>query len=287
MASMRDIKRRIKSVNSTRQITKAMNLVSAAKLQTAKKRLEETRPFFNETKRVIGSIVNNSKGLSHPLLKEREVKNTLIILISGDRGLCGGYNANVSKAALKLAKTKENVLMIAAGSKGRDFFKNNKSVKIVKDYVAVSERPRYETSADIGREALSLFLKKEVDEVYLAYTEFQSAIAHEPKVIRVLPVDTDEFTDEKDSAVDTQMLYDPNAEEVLDLVIPKYINTNIFGAFMESAACEQGAMMTSMDSATENASEMISSLTLLYNRARQGAITQEITEIVGGASALE
>ena len=288
MASMRDIKRRIKSVNSTRQITKAMNLVSAAKLQVAKRRLEETRPFFNETKRVIGSIVNNSKGVTQSLIQQRDVvKSTLIILISGDRGLCGGYNANVSKAALKLAEEKESVSMIVVGSKGADFFRNESKVQIVERYVSVSEKPHYETAAHIGREALKRYLNHDADEVYLVYTEFQSALSHEPKVSRILPVDTSDFANEEEKGISGQMLYDPGEEEVLDFVIPKYLNTNIFGAFLESAACEQGSMMTSMDSATENATDMIDRLTLLYNRARQGAITQEITEIVGGASALK
>ena len=287
MASMRDVKRRIKSVNSTKQITKAMNLVSAAKLQRARKKLDSTRPFFYETKRVIGNIVKNSKGISHPYLDQREVKSTLIILISGDRGLCGGYNANVSKEAFALFNEKKNVTMITSGSKGADFFKKH-NVTIKKSYEGISEKPMYEDAVDIGRIALDMYSKGEVDEVYLTYTEFKSTISHEPKSIKILPVDTSGFADDSSAEPSqTLMTYEPSEEEVLDIIIPKYINTTIFGALVEAGACEQGAIMTAMDSATENASEMIHDLSLLYNRARQGAITQEITEIVGGANALD
>lgn len=288
MASMRDVKRRIKSVNSTKQITKAMNLVSAAKLQRARKKLDSTRPFFYETRRVIGNIVSNSHGISHPYLDQRDAKNTLIILISGDRGLCGGYNTNVSKEALSLVKEKKNVSMITVGSKGADFFKKY-STPIKKSYEGIAEKPMYEDAVDIGRIALNMYSTGEVDEVYLTYTEFKSTISHEPKSIRILPVDTSGFVEDSATGTPSQtlMTYEPTEEEVLDIIIPKYINTTIFGALVESGACEQGAIMTAMDSATENASEMIHDLSLLYNRARQGAITQEITEIVGGSSALE
>ena len=283
MASMRDIKRRIKSVNSTQQITKAMNLVASSKLTRAKNRLMDTRPFFQETRKVIAGVVNGSKGISHPFLEQREVKKKAIILINGDRGLCGGYNANVSKAAMSHAEDVNNVSAITVGSKGREFFKR-RGIKIIESFTGISEKPGYSDALKIGQLALDLFTKGEADEIYLAYTEFITTLYSEPKVIKVLPVDVNEFTNnDGDSSGQSLTIYEPDEEAVLEYVIPKYINTVIFGAMVESAVCELGARMTAMDSATENASEMIDSLNLLYNRARQGQITQEITEIVGGS----
>lgn len=283
MASMRDIKRRIKSVNSTQQITKAMNLVASSKLTRAKNRLMDTRPFFQETRKVIAGVVNGSKGISHPFLEQREVKKKAIILITGDRGLCGGYNANVSKAAMSHAEDVNNVSAITVGSKGREFFKR-RDIKIIESFTGISEKPGYSDALKIGQLALDLFTKGEADEIYLAYTEFITTLYSEPKVIKVLPVDVNEFTNnDGDSSGQSLTIYEPDEEAVLEYVIPKYINTVIFGAMVESAVCELGARMTAMDSATENASEMIDSLNLLYNRARQGQITQEITEIVGGS----
>lgn len=283
MASMRDIKRRIKSVNSTQQITKAMNLVASSKLTRAKNRLMDTRPFFQETRKVIADVVNGSKGISHPYLEQREVKKKAVILITGDRGLCGGYNANVSKASMECIDDINNVSAITVGSKGRDFLRR-KGINIVESYTGISENPNYSHALKIGQLALDLFTNEEADEVYLAYTEFISTLTSEPKLIKLLPVDVNEFTND-DNADSNQALtiYEPDEEAVLEYVIPKYVNTVIFGAMVESAVCELGARMTAMDSATENASEMIDSLNLLYNRARQGAITQEITEIVGGS----
>ncbi len=282
MASMRDIKRRIKSVNSTQQITKAMNLVASSKLTRAKNRLMDTRPFFQETRKVIAGVVNGSKGISHPFLEQREVKKKAVILITGDRGLCGGYNANVSKAAMECVDDINNVSAVTVGSKGREFFKR-RGVNILESYTGISENPSYSDALKIGQLALDLFTKGEADEVYLAYTEFISTLSSEPKLIKVLPVDVNEFTDDNTDSEQALTIYEPDEEAVLEYVIPKYVNTVIFGAMVESAVCELGARMTAMDSATENASEMIDTLNLLYNRARQGAITQEITEIVGGS----
>lgn len=286
MASMRDIKRRIKSVNSTQQITKAMNLVASSKLQKARSRLEDTRPFFNQTRQVIAQIVSGSKGITHPLIEQREVNCSAVIIITGDRGLCGGYNINVSKEAFNKIKQLKQASAITIGGKGKEYF-SRRNVNIFESYTGISENPQYEDALKIGRLALDLFKNKEVDEVYMAYTEFKSTISHEPKLIKILPVDVNEFESEDSENNSALTIYEPSEEEVLEYVIPKYVNTVIFGAMVESAVCELGARMTAMDSATENASEMIDKLSLMYNRARQGAITQEITEIVGGAAALE
>jgi F-type H+-transporting ATPase subunit alpha len=281
MASMRDIKRRIKSVNSTQQITKAMNLVASSKLTRARNRLNDKKPYYNETRNAIADIVSGSKGISHPFLEEREVKNTAVIVLAGDRGLCGGYNINVCKAALERVNASENPKLITIGSKSKEFFRTR--ADIISSYTGISEKPSYEDALKIAGEALKLFTSGEADEVYLAYTEFISTLSSVPKLIKILPVDVNEFKKEEESSSSAVTLYEPDEEAVLDYVIPKYVNTVIFGALVESAVCELGARMTAMDSATENAAEMIDSLNLLYNRARQGAITQEITEIVGGS----
>lgn len=282
MASMRDIKRRIKSVNSTQQITKAMHLVASSKLTRAKSRFEQTKPFAKETRRVIANIVEGSGTVSHPYLDKREVKNSAVIVLTGDRGLCGGYNVNVCKEAYKQISSNTATKVITVGSKARDFFKTKKC-DIIKSLVGISEKPTYEDALEIGRFALEMFTNGEVDEVYLAYTEFISTLSSEPKLIKILPVDTSEFKTEASEGVKPLTIYEPSEEAVLDYVIPKYINTVLFGALVESAVCELGARMTAMDSATENAGEMIDDLNLLYNRVRQGAITQEITEIVSGS----
>ncbi len=280
MPSMRHIKQRIRSVNSTKQITNAMKLVAASKLTKAKQRLEQTRPFFVETKRVISEIVHNSKGISHKYLDKREVKNILLVVITADRGLAGGYNSNICKTAFSVATQHEKPYIITLGNKGKDYF-SRRGFKIHESYSGLSEDPAFESASDLGNVILDLYNKGEVDEVYLAYTQFVSTITHNPIAMRILPVETQEEEVSKSSAL---MSYEPSEEAVLDEVIPNYIKTIIYGALIESAACEQGARMTAMDSATDNATDMIERLTLQFNRARQGAITQEITEIISGAN---
>lgn len=286
MASMRDIKRRIKSVGSTKKITKAMNLVAASKLQRAKAKQIETRPYFLETKKVIASVVSNSKGIKHPFLMERGNKKVAVIVVTSDRGLCGGYNSNILKEVLSFINKKEENSLVIVGTKGRDYF-NRRNKNIVHNVNGISEKPDYVEASKISDLVLKMYIENEVDEVYLAYTEFESTISHLPKINRLLPVEIPELETEKKEQSLELMSYEPSAEEVLSYLIPKYVSTIIYGALVESSTCEQAARMISMDSATENAEGMIGKLNLIYNRARQGAITQEITEIVSGANALE
>jgi F-type H+-transporting ATPase subunit gamma len=296
---MRDIKTRIKSVKNTQQITKAMNLVSASKLQKAKNRMVATRPFYDETRATIAAIVNSSPDIDHPYIDIREVKRSLTIVISGDLGLCGGYNTNVCAAAMALLKSKDTPMsFLTVGSKARDYFKR-RGLTIEKAVTHVSEKPYLDGAAIIGRLARELYDRGEYDEIYIVYTLYHSTISHEPTTLRILPVDTEQFKNKKEydaeeekfnlvkSTAEPLMKYEPNDKEVLNAIIPQYVNTVIYGALLESATCEQGARMTAMDSATENAYDMIDKLTISYNRARQGAITQEISEIVGGANALK
>jgi len=281
MASMREIKHRIRSVHSTQQITRAMNMVAASKLQRARGKMESLHPFVEETVRITRDISAFISDRNNPYIKERPASHTLIIVISADRGLCGGYNVNVSKAAYALAGEKPGEQLITVGTKARDYFRRRHK-NIIRTYSGVSETPFYEDANDIGLLAVDLYDSGEVDEVYLVYTEFQSVVSFLPKTVKLLPLQT-QAEGEANGAFD----FEPDEETFLSFIVPRTVSTVIYGAMVESAACEQGARMTSMDSATKNSSELISRFTLQYNRARQDAITQELTEIVSGANALE
>lgn len=281
---MLDIKRRIKSVNSTKQITKAMELVSSAKLRRARERAEKTRPYFGSIKDAVQEIFASPNGSRHPLAKEREIKKSCYIVITADRGLCGGYNANVIKAAVANMQDK-TVSVVTVGTKARDYF-NKRNYESNGEFIHISENPSYADAKRIGNLVLDLYQKEEVDEVYLVYTKFVSAVSQVPEKIKLLPLSGEKKDEEKGKKLE-YVTYEPSPEEVLDYLIPKYIESTVFGALVESAASEQGARRVAMESATDNAVEMIDNLTLTYNRARQAAITQEIAEIVGGAEALK
>lgn len=282
MASIRDTKQRIKSVTSTQQITKAMNLVAASKLGKAKATLLDAKPFFRETKRVIANIIKNANS-NNIYLKKQEGEGKAVIVVTADRGLCGGYNSNICKEADKLIKTIDDEKLILVGSKGRDYYRA-RGRNIIKVYTGISEKPLYNDANEIGHLVLDMYTKGEVSEVYIAYTEFVNTISHTPTLMKILPLDTEFLEVDKSEIFD--MIYEPSEEFLLDYIVPKFVNTSIYAGLVESSACEQGARMTSMDNATKNGKEMIEQLTVVYNRARQGAITQEITEIVGGVNAL-
>lgn len=282
--SMQDIKRRIKSVGSTKQITNAMELVSSSKLKKARKRLTKTEPYFLTVSRSIKDILATSRGISHPMLEKREVKNRCYIIVTSDRGLCGGYNVNIIKKVEADLDSKENTKMITIGQKGRSHF-NRRNYDVKGSFVNISEDPTFMDATQIGNMALKLYEKGEVDEVNIAYTQFKSTINHEPTILKLLPAESIAKEDTEGKRILTE--YEPSPEVVLDYLIPKYIRSTIYGAMIESSASEQGARRMAMESATDNAQEMIDDLNLKYNRARQAAITQEIAEIVGGAEALK
>lgn len=281
--SMKDIKRRIRSISSTKQITKAMELVASAKLRKARQKLEMTRPYYQTLVRSIREILSSTTGIRHPLLEKREVKNKAFIVITGDRGLAGGYNSNVIKLAESQIDDKERAVILAVGLKGRDYFKR-RDYNIVGEFLNISEEPQFIDASSIGSLAIELYKDGKVDEVNLVYTRFKSAMSQEPTILKLLPV---ENIEEEDKGPRTLIEYEPSPEVVLDYLIPKYIHSAIYGALIESSASEQGARRTAMESATDNAEEMIEDLALKYNRARQASITQEISEIVGGAEALK
>lgn len=286
MASMRDIKRRKSSIQSTQQITKAMKLVSTVKLQKAKLHAEATDPYFNHMYQTVTSILAKSGNINHPYLTRGASDRIAVVVITSNRGLAGGYNANVTKLVTNHQELlpKDKVEVFCIGSKGREALERN-GYTIREDHSEIMEAPSYEDAAAVCRRVLEAFTRGEIGEIYLAYTHFKNTVVHIPKLMKLLPV---EFSDEEISAADDKLImnYEPNVEEALNLIIPKYVTSIFYGALVEALASENGARMQAMDSATSNAEDMISDLSLKYNRARQGSITQELTEIIAGAEAI-
>lgn len=292
MASMRDIKRRKESVQSTGQITKAMKLVSSVKLQKAKVGAEVSKPYFETMYETVADMIAKSGQMSHPFLQKSKSDKKAVITITSNRGLAGGYNSNIVKMVSKDERfNKEDTVIYAVGVKGRDSL-SRQGYKIAGDYSEAINEPLYADAMEIGKELLSKFTSGEIGEIYLAYTIFKNTVVQIPTLIKLLPIDAEDIVSEQEeepqSPLDkiTLMNYEPEPEEALDAIIPKYINSLVFGGLVESHASENGARMQAMDSATSNAEEMISDLSLKYNRARQASITQELTEIIAGASAI-
>ena len=297
MASMRDIKRRKASIQSTSQITKAMKLVSTVKLQHAKGRAEETKPYFDKMYETVSGMLAKSQNVDHPLLTERKTdgpKKKGVILISSNRGLAGGYNSNVVKLVTQGDFPVEHTVVFPVSRKGMEAVQRI-GFTCQGDYSEVMNNPLFGDAVSIGKTVVSAMESGEIDEVYLAYTVFKNTVTHIPTLIKMLPFseeDIQEMTREDDAAAEkggarALMNYEPDESEALGYIIPMYMNSLIFGALVEAVASENGARMQAMDSATSNAEEMIDTLSLQYNRARQSAITQELTEIVAGASAIE
>ena len=285
MASMRDIKRRRESIQSTGQITKAMKLVSTVKLQKAKGKAENTKPYFEHMYKAVNSMLRKSGNILHPYLQSGSSEKKGIIMVTSNRGLAGGYNSNIIKMVMNSGISKEDAVIYAVGKKGRDALAR-RGYTIAEDYSEAMNEPVFNDATAIGRKVLEDFAEGKIGEIYLAYTEFKNTVTHVPTWLKLLPVVVSEEEEEDEADKLTLMNYEPEAEEALDLIIPKYINSLIYGGLMQSFASENGARMQAMDSATTNAEEMISTLELSYNRARQGAITQELTEIIAGANAI-
>lgn len=284
MASMRSIKRRKESVQSTQQITKAMKLVSTVKLQRAKARAEQSKAYFECMYETVKSVLAKAGTINHPYLQKPQTTKKAVIVITSNKGLAGGYNSNVIKLVTKNEDfRKEDVKIYAIGKKGKDFL-SRAGYEVVKDYSDVIEEPIYVDAINICKDILDAFAKGEIGEIYLAYTAFKNTVSHIPTLLKLLPVDTQD--QEQESKSDAVMNFELDEEEAIELIIPKYITSLIFGGMVEAVASENGARMQAMDSATSNADEMISSLSLQYNRARQGTITQELTEIIAGAEAI-
>ncbi|MDN9009207.1 ATP synthase F1 subunit gamma [Brevibacillus laterosporus] len=281
---IREVKRRIKSVKNTRQITKAMKMVSTAKLRRAQDQAQAARPYAQKVQEVVASIASGSTSFKHPMLQTRPVKKTGYIVITSDRGLAGGYNGNIIRKVLQAVnekhKSKDEYAIFVIGRKGRDFFVK-RNYPVIEEVVGMPENPSFSDIKQIAYTAVKLYAEEKIDELYLCYNEFESAISQVPQVKRLLPLQSIE-SDSQASTVNYD--YEPSAEEVLAVLLPKYAETLIYSAVLDAKASEHGARMTSMGNATDNASDIIDRLTLFYNRARQAAITQEISEIVAGAN---
>ncbi len=286
MASMRDIKRRKGSIQSTQQITKAMKLVSTVKLQRAKQRAEQSKAYFNCMYETVTSMLAKTSGLNHPYLKAGESKKKAVIVITSNRGLAGGYNSNVVKLITKGDFNKEDLEIYAIGKKGKDALHRH-GYHIVEDNPDIIEEPSYVDAMVISDKLLKSFAAGEIGEIYLAYTRFKNTVVHEPTLLKLLPVEpADSKEDGAETGSKAMMNFEPEDDEALDMIIPKYVTSLIYGGLVEAVASENGARMQAMDSATSNAEEMIDHLSLMYNRARQGSITQELTEIIAGANAI-
>jgi F-type H+-transporting ATPase subunit gamma len=288
MANLKDIKKRIGTVKNTRQITKAMKMVSAAKLRRAQDAVVAARPYADKIAAVIGNLSKRESSDAHALLQERGKGKALVLLLTADRGLCGGYNANVSKAAERFVRANapgyEGYDLMIVGRKGNEYLKSRLGDRIVKVYEHITGKINFSVATLIGEEIVAQYEEGRYDAVFMVYNAFRSAISQEQLVTKLLPIDPPVIADDAHFA---EYLYEPNRSEVLTQMLPKHINVQIFRALLESVASEHGARMTAMDSASKNASEMIGRLTLQYNRARQAAITKELMEIISGAESIK
>jgi F-type H+-transporting ATPase subunit gamma len=287
MASLKSIKKRIVSVKNTRQITKAMKMVSAAKLRRAQENVVAARPYAKKLGEVLQSLAGNQEGDLHPLLEKREAKKLLLIVVTSDRGLCGGFNSNLCKAGDRYIKEKqgsfEQISVLTVGRKGYEFLKSRYTV--YKNFSNVISKPNYQTAAMLAQEVIDGFLAGEYDQVELLYNSFRTVMSQDITFQQLLPV-----VPEASATIDetpVEFIYEPSVGELLAEILPKNIEVQIFKAMLESVAGEHGARMTAMDSASKNASEMIGKLTLQYNRARQAAITTELMEIISGSESIK
>jgi len=288
MPSLKDIKKRIGSVKNTRQITKAMKMVSAAKLRRAQDAVVAARPYANKMHAVLSSLALREESEAHALLKERGKGRALVLLLTGDRGLCGGFNGNVSKGAERFIRANadgfEGYDLMIVGRKGREYLKSRQGMNIVKVYENITGSISYSTAALIGQEVVEGYVAEKYDAVFFIYNAFRSAISQDVTIDKLLPIVPKAVAE---GAHVAEYLYEPSRGEVLEQILPKHVEVQIFRGLLESVASEHGARMSAMDSASKNASEMIGKLTLQYNRARQAAITKELMEIISGAESIK
>ncbi|OGP69872.1 MAG: ATP synthase F1 subunit gamma [Deltaproteobacteria bacterium RBG_13_58_19] len=288
MATLRDIRRKIGAVKKTQQITKAMNMVAAAKLRGAQQRMENFRPYARAFAMLLGNMAGRVEPEIHPFFQKAPfIEKVGLVLMTADRGLCGSFNVNLINAASRFIREKEaegiQVALTVVGRKGRDYFRRRK-VDMPHSYVDVWNRFDFTNAVTVAREAMSAFLTGEVQEVYLIYANFVNLAIQRPNLVQLLPIQTEEALEE---APTTEYLFEPPVEQFLEYLLPKYINVRIYHGFLENAASEHAARMTAMDNASSNCKEMITHLTLVMNKARQAAITKELMDIVGGAEALK
>jgi F-type H+-transporting ATPase subunit gamma len=289
MATLQDIRRKIGAVKKTQQITKAMNMVSAAKLRGAQHRMEGFRPYAGAFVKMLGNMAGRVEPEIHPFFQQAElVQRVGLVLMTADRGLCGGFNVNLINTAVKFIREKEaagiEISLICVGRKGRDFFRRRKR-EMLAQYVDVWNKFDFSNAVTVAREIMSAFLTGGVQEVHLIHSSFINMGIQRPKVVQLLPIKPGEA--EEEAGASTEYLFEPPMEQFLEYLLPKYINVQVYHGFLENSACEYAARMTAMDNAQANCKEMINTLTLVMNKARQAAITRELMDIVGGAEALK
>ncbi|MBX3299483.1 MAG: ATP synthase F1 subunit gamma [Acidobacteria bacterium] len=289
MASLLDMRRRIKSVKNTQQITKAMKMVAAAKLKRAQDRVTASRPYAGKMSDVLGGLSSKVTDFSHPLLDERGDDKYLIVLISADKGLAGAFNANVIKATQAFIRENESksASMIAVGRKGRDFFKR-REIEMTDEYIGLtgSGQVSHSDAVDIANKVIERFTSDTtIDKVFVVFTEFKTVLSQKPVIQQLLPIVKAGDGDEDGTSANAEYIYEQPPAEIFGRLLPKQVETQIYRGMLESVASEQGSRMTAMDSASKNAGELIDTLTLNMNRIRQAAITKEIIEVVSGAAA--
>ena len=283
-SSTRDIKRKIRSVNSTMQITKAFELVSTAKLKRARDRIDITKPYFDTIQTAVHDILSSDKSIKSKFVSSEKSYKPLYIVVTSDRGLCGGYNVNAIKKAVENVTSVDEAKFIVVGKRAYDVLKQH-GFTIVDSFLYISEKPEYIHAKQISQMAMNMLQTGEVDSIHFIYTRFVSTISQVATDLLLLPIERPVISSEDRASEFVN--YEPSAEEVLRYIIPKYVESTLFGGLIESSASEQAARRIAMENASENAEEIIEDLTLYFNRARQAAITQEISEIVGGAEALK
>jgi len=288
VASLKDIKRKVSAVQKTKQITRAMNMVAASKFKSAQLKMENFRPYAGKFMDVLNSLALRVESMSHPLLAVRDPKRIRVICMTSDRGLCGGFNTNLIKATERFIKDKskegKDVSLINVGRKGRDFFR--KKVNIIGQWVDVLSKFDMTLAVSISNEVITPFIKEEYDELYLVYNQFVNVSVQRPTVVRLFPLPSIGQDVDIDSDKRLDYLYEPSEEALLQKLLPMYVHVLVYRALLETSAGENGARMAAMDNATNNCEELISSLTLKMNKARQAAITAELMDIVGGTEAL-
>lgn len=287
MASMRDIQRRKTSIQSTGQITKAMKLVATVKLQKARTNAENSKPYFDHMYETVKSMLSRSGNIDHKYLRTGRSTKKAVIVITSNRGLAGGYNSNIAKLITNNpALSADDTVIYNIGKKGKELL-IRKGYDVKADFSEAVNEPMYKDAMGISDVVLSDFENGVFGELYIAYTVFKNTVSQIPTLVKLLPVSAeDEQNGDNDDKAKVLMNYEPGAEEALDIIIPKYVSSLIYGGLIEAVASENGARMQAMDSATSNADDMLADLSLLYNRARQGSITQELTEIIAGAEAI-
>jgi F-type H+-transporting ATPase subunit gamma len=286
MASLKSIKKRIVSVKNTRQITKAMKMVSAAKLRRAQENVVAARPYAGKLAEVLTRLAASQDGDTSPLLQARPVKKSLLLVVTSDRGLCGGFNANICKAAERFVVERGSdageLVVMTVGRKGYEFLKNRRT--IWKNYTGIFSSLNYQTAALLSREVVEGYLAEEYDEVFILFNSFRSVMSQDITLSKLLPIVPEASENEE---YVPEYIYEPSKGALLEELLPKHIEVQVFKALLESVASEHGARMTAMDSASKNANEMIGKLTLQYNRARQAAITTELMEIISGSESIK